>query len=150
MSMPGRFSGAIDSFHEFLAREGRPQRIEWLFGEDVAQIGHRTFIRVPPPAENHECTERLYDRGVKQGLGVAIEALVHTEQVTYAWVFVPSDSIDAEYRMVGGEHLKLTVPQDSLAPNEIHNPVTWWLVKLMASTSRRFQFVDLLPKRSTA
>src|SRR5260370_22589768 len=54
MSMPGRFSGAIDSFHEFLAREGRPQRIEWLFREDVAQIGHRTFIRVPPPAENHE------------------------------------------------------------------------------------------------
>jgi hypothetical protein len=150
MPMPTTFSEATDDLRAFLRREGRPDRIAWVFREDVAEIGSVRFIRAPAPAANAQHAERLYLRGVQRGLGVSLEAFAHTDEVTYAWVFVPTDETDAEYSMVGGEHLKLAIPQERQVPREVTNRASWWLIRLRSSANPRFKFVDLLPKRAAA
>jgi len=150
MPMPISFFQATENFREFLRREGRPERIEWIFREDVSEIGRVKFIRVPPPAGNAQAAERLYLLGAERGLGISIEALTHTDEITYAWVFVPTDATNAECSLVGGEHLKLAMPRECVPPREVNNSMSWWLVRLRASANRRFKFIDLLPKRAAA
>jgi hypothetical protein len=148
MPMPTTFSDATDDFREFLRGEGRPDRLEWVFREDVAEIGRVKYIRVPPPRSNADAAERLYLRGVEHGLGVSLEAFAHTDHLTFAWVFVPTDETHAEYSMVGGEHRKLAIPQERPATQEVKSTARWWVIRLRASASSRFKFVDLLPKRA--
>jgi hypothetical protein len=85
---------------------------------------------------------------VERGFGVSLEAFGHAEEITYAWVFVPADETDAEYRMVGSEHLKLTIPQERVSLRVVKNPASWWLIRLRMSANRRFLLVDLLPRRA--
>ena len=77
------------------------------------------LIRVPPPVINEEVAERLYLRGAERGLGVSLETFGHAPAVTYAWVFVPTGDTDAEYSMVGDEHLKLVIPQERVSAFQI-------------------------------
>jgi hypothetical protein len=150
MSIPSHFDEATSAFREFLSKQRRPQAIEWVFREDVLQVARWKYIRVPLPRENAERAKTLYMAGVERGLGVAIDAFSHSANVTYAWIFVPWDNTDAEYSMVGSEHLKLSVPETVTSARIVRSAVAWSLLRFRASLARRATFADLLPSRSEA
>lgn len=141
------FSADVARFREFLRKEGRPDRVEWIFRDDVAQVGGHDFIHLPLPPDNERAAELLHELGVKRGLGLAIYAFGHAAAVTYAYVAVPADQTDAEYKMIGNG-TKLGMPERQKAVREVGGPVRWWLVKLRELFSVPSGFLDELPTRS--
>jgi hypothetical protein len=96
-------------FGRFLASQGYPARVYWVHETDlVADRERRWAVRrssVSPRAEFEQC----YLEGVAKGLGIEIAARCANQEHTFATVFIPEDSIDAQYHMMG-RGLKMFCP----------------------------------------
>lgn len=140
------FGEAAREFSAFLESQGAAPGLLWVFREDVCQRGRRVFVRVPVPAENEEIAGGLYERGVKRGLGVRLDALCLLGSRTCCYVWVPSDEEDASYAMLSG--LKLSTPAEPEAARAVRSKLLWRAYKWLESREKFKGIVEQVPRRA--
>ncbi len=106
--MTDDFDTVLVEFRAFIAREGFPTDIVWIFREDVTSRKRRVAIRWPVPTENERVARERYSIGVRGGMGLRMEVFCLLVQKSCCTIWVPRDEIDASFAMLFG--LKFSVP----------------------------------------
>jgi hypothetical protein len=81
-----------------------------------------------------EASQR-YTEGLKRCLGILLQAICTTPTETTASVYVPTDSTDAQYHLMG-RGLKLSCPTSMLPASIVYHPLQWDLL----AADFRFRF----------
>jgi hypothetical protein len=124
---PQTLREAEEKFRSFLRRENYPETICWLIpGDLVASSGPHYWVRKRgTEAEQYAATR--YAEGVDRGLGILLRAICATNAETFATVFVPRDSVDAQYHLLGPA-LRVSCPAERHSTTAITQPLRWqWL-----------------------
>jgi hypothetical protein len=101
--------------------------IHWIFyGDVVADTAGQFWVR-ERDVRASEQAEAQYSAGINKKRGIELNALCASELETFATVYVPTDDIDAQYRLIGcGLKLKCGTPRR--AALVVSNPIKWWLL----------------------
>ena len=139
------FHAAVAQLQEFIATQGLSPDLLWIFREDVVRLRRQTYIKVPVP-NNEPLAESLYNSGLPNGLGIhlSVFCLLHGRPCCYVWL--PSDSTDADYRMLSGLKLSVLVEQDIATP--VRNWLRWKWLKWCESRVYHPCRADELPLRT--
>lgn len=116
------------AFQEFLAREGKPTEILWLFREDVSTYKRNLWLRVPVDAGNQRAVCALYAQGLERGLGVVLNQIGECANQSLGYVWIPADTSEMEGAMMSRGQLKLSILQSRYALRTVTGGLRWtWL-----------------------
>jgi hypothetical protein len=122
---PLTLAEAENAFSQFLSTNGLPSRIRWITAEQIIVGDDRHHFVSAEGAELGTAeASRRYMEGVTNGLGIVLQAFCATTHETIAAVYVPTDSIDAQHRLIG-RGLKLSCPTSPIPASTVENPVEW-------------------------
>jgi hypothetical protein len=122
---PLTFSEAEQKFAHFLDTNGYPACIRWIVADQILPGDDRQhFIRATGAEEAQIEMERRYELGLQRGLGISLQAICATHAETGASVYIPTDTTDAQYRMIR-RGLKLSCPTSLIPASLIENPDEW-------------------------
>ena len=83
------FKDAVASFEHFLAEEGHPSQILWVFREDIWRRSSSDVVfRFPSQIENLALAQRVFAEGRKKGL-VDVHAIASVDDKVVATVWFP-------------------------------------------------------------
>jgi hypothetical protein len=120
-----------------------------LFRGEAIQFGRRVYIRAAPTSAAWHDARRLYDGAIARGCGVALDVLDSLVDCSFAFVVAPSDALDAECRMIGTTHVKMSVP---VAPRwrvvPVKSRLYWGILGLIRSLRRSPGIEAILPCRN--
>jgi hypothetical protein len=124
---PKTLREAEQNFRSFLLREHYPETICWLIpGDVVISIGPHYWVR-KRGTEAEQYAAARYSEGIDRGLGIHLRAICATKAETFASVFIPKDSVDAQYHFLG-PLLKVSCPVERHSATAITDPLRWlWL-----------------------
>jgi len=103
------FERASQLLVEHLRSQGMPDHLAWIFRGEVTGFGRRLFVHPSPSEINQDLARRWFDLGVKQGRGIRLMVLGFTESLTYCYVWLPADDLDASQSMTQGLHFTISV-----------------------------------------
>jgi hypothetical protein len=129
---PLALATAEELFMEFLTRHGHPSKVRWILACNLVVDGSgRYWIRGRETQTDgtREATRR-YSIGLERKIGVSLRAFCVSESETFAAVFIPSDSADAQYRLLG-RSLKLSCPSERIPAHIVRNAILWFLLTLL-------------------
>jgi hypothetical protein len=119
---PLTFSEAEQKFGHFLNTNGYPASIRWIMSDQILPGDDRHhFIRATGAEEAFTEMERRYKEGLNRGLGISLHAICATQAETVASIYIPTNTTDAQYRMIG-RGLKLSCPTSFIPASLIENP----------------------------
>jgi hypothetical protein len=133
---PG-FIEAKERFTRFLASQGYPCEVYWVFRDDFYRRQAKPpVVRWPLHEMNEILTRQHFEVARYRGRGVELAALFRSGSRTFAHVWYPESDEEAEYSLISG--LKLSVPyplpEATLEENE------WrWSVRRHFPAYRRHQ-----------
>ena len=122
---PETLESATHRFSEFLASGSWPRTICWVTCDDIL-IGCRDFRYLVHPRKEtglHEA-ERMYRVGLERGLGIALTAICASNEETFAFVVVPDDDLDRQYRLMS-KKLKLSRPTERRLTTVVRSELRW-------------------------
>ena len=106
--MQNSFEESVTRFQKFLKEVSYPTTVVWVKQDDVILTDkHLIYIKQCIPQKNESDAQRTYGLGMNRQLGVLFGALCSTDEVTYAYVWVPTDELDAQ-RALMPRDLKLS------------------------------------------
>jgi hypothetical protein len=119
---------ALAAFRGFLADQGHPDEVIWVFREDVWKLSPtQIFIKYPPPQENVSLIEKVFDEGRECGL-VEITAIAATSNEVAATVWFPKYP---EEKVQGWDQgMKLSISQPLPNP-KLLSPWMWRLIQML-------------------
>lgn len=123
--MTDDFEAAVKDFRAFIVGNGLPDRIAWVFREDVTTQGRQVAVRWPLSPGNETAVRRRYGDGIRRGLGLRLEVFCLLGEVSCCAIWVPEDDLAAEYAMLYG--LKFLVPTDPVVARPIRDGPLWRL-----------------------
>jgi len=133
---PLSLAEAEDKFSLFLSSHGFPSRIRWITAEQmVVDDDRRHFICAEGAEVGLAEASQRYTEGLKRCLGILLQAICTTPTETIASVYVPTDSTDAQYHLMG-RGLKLSCPTSMLPASIVYHPLQWDLL----AADFRFRF----------
>ena len=141
------FDLALQEFKKYLASNGLPTRIEWIFRDDVCprNIKH-IHIRWPLFPGNTVLTKKVYSEGRRRGM-VDIRAIGGTKELIYATVWFPK--FPDEEVQGWNSNLKLSISEPLPIANHVSKKI--WPVIMLTRKYRRYQkHVMWIGKRSWA
>ena len=119
---------AVTDFIAFAVEQGYPSTLLWTAPRDLMVWRGRYFVRRRDFEESERQANAVFDHGLAQDLGVAVEAYCKTDRFTVCRVSVPDDGLDAKYRMIPESGVKMSVAVDPPAVVLVRNPLVWWLL----------------------
>jgi hypothetical protein len=129
------FNLAISDFRLFLAEQGHPDDLFWVFRDDLWCRGpNHVLVRYPPPAENQLLAKKVYDEGRGRGL-VGITAVATAGGRTAATVWFPKYPEDEVQGWSQGRKLSIRQP---LPEAKAVSGSRWHIIKLLPGY-RRYQ-----------
>jgi len=137
------FSDAVAHLREFLSAQGHEGEPRWVFRHDIVELGFRVFVHLPLPDYSQQ-VERLYERGIRYGLGISLQVFCFLDGEPLCYIWLPEDEMDASYRMLSG--LKLSIPSgaERRRITGVRSRVRWkWLRWLERRTSRHLWADDI-------
>ena len=116
---------AEKTFAHFLNTNGYPACIRWIMADQILPGDDRHhFIRATGAEQAQTEMERRYKVGLNRGLGISLRAICATHAETVASVYIPTDTTDAQYRMIR-RGLKLSCPTSLIPASLVENPDEW-------------------------
>ena len=97
-----------------------------MLGDLVVDTKRHHWVR-KREAEAKAYAALRYCVGRERKCGVKLHAISATESGTFASVFVPEDTGDAQYHLMG-RGLKLLCPVERHATSTVRNPPKWFLL----------------------
>lgn len=126
---PLSLPGAEETFSKFLASQGYPSAICWVFPGDMVVDKERRYWIKPNRFEATRNAEQTYQEGLERGLGVWLRAICSNETETFASVVVPENDLDAQYKLMG-RCLKLSCPVERGLTFTATNRLLWLVLWL--------------------
>jgi hypothetical protein len=122
-----QFDLAVTQFKEFLATEGKPTEILWVFREDVTSFKRMLWFKAPIRHENESSARILYAQGLERGLGVNLHQIGEYANNSLCYIWIPADEVDMSQAMMGNG-LKLSILQSSFDLRPVPGNLNWkWL-----------------------
>jgi hypothetical protein len=143
------FEQAIERFKGFMAAQGFPQDLRWVFAGDVTSKERKIWVRLPLKEDNPDCARRHYDLGLQRGLGIRLAVLCVIDNISYCYVWLPKDALDAEYALLAGG-LKLSVPTNLPVACKARSGLVWRLRTWLNRPSHVRGVFSEIPDRSEA
>jgi hypothetical protein len=133
---PG-FIEAKQRFTRFLASQGHPEDVHWVFRDDFYRRRAKPpVVRWPLHEMNEILTRQHFEVARYRGHGVELAALFYCASRTFAHVWYPESEEEADYSLISG--LKLSVPEP--LPEAILEESEWcWSVRRHSFAYRRHQ-----------
>ncbi len=135
------FEKAVTDFRDFLRKEGRSDKLLWVFCDDTwfKAIDDRV-IRFPLPAENEQLIRKVYAEAKAKGLA-SINALATFRDKTVATIWFPKfEHEEVEEWNIG---LKLSI-RNPLPEATSVRPLLWSLLTKLPGFRRSFRENDWL------
>jgi len=105
------FLEAFDKFKAFLAENNHPNKLVWVFREDVIWKPDQILVNELSIKGNEMRAEKYFNQGKEAGFGIALNAFCVTEDQLICKIDLPTDEIDAEYKMVSKDlKMSFTTP----------------------------------------
>lgn len=83
------FEDAVASFKHFLAEQGHPSKILWVFREDIwKRSANDVVLRFPSQIKNLALAKKVFGEGHRKGL-VDVHAIATVDDMTAATVWFP-------------------------------------------------------------
>jgi hypothetical protein len=102
------FEESVARFQQFLKEVGYPTTVLWVKPDDVILTDRRLiYVKQSVSKKNESDAQQAYGLGINRKLGVLFCALCSTDEITYAYVWVPTDELDAQ-RALMPRDLKLS------------------------------------------
>ena len=128
------FNEAATDFAKFAADQGFPAHFLWITAEDIVfWKGHYFVLRGDPAQREVEARER-FNEGLARTVGIELEGKSKADGWTICRVYVPEDDIDAQYRMIPQQGVKMSIPTDPkptvlLKNRPLFQLIYWWRKK---------------------
>ncbi|HKQ08558.1 MAG TPA: hypothetical protein VJ464_25780 [Blastocatellia bacterium] len=122
------FQEALALFRSFLADQRHPDKVIWVFREDVwKRSPTQVFIKYPPPQENASLIQKVFSEGRQRGL-IDITAVAATYDKVVASVWFPKYPEEEVQDWDRGMKLSIIqpLPYPKLLP-----PWMWRLIQLL-------------------
>jgi hypothetical protein len=142
------FEAAETSFKKFLGDKGFGSEVHWVFREDViiAAFG-KVFVRTPIPEVNREQAKKCFDLGKKRNLGIAFRAIGILDEVAFAYILLPKDDLDAQYKLMGEDVLKPSCTMPMPKVRATSNSILWKMRQIVARLPRTVRWDEDVPSR---
>lgn len=163
MSGVPSFEEAQEDLSRFLASQGHPTRLTWVFREDVdlkarpygwalARMGKPapplTVLRLPLPEDNTRRAQVFYERARSRGLGVQLIALCKLGSEVACYVWAPQSEQEGMNTMTPRAGLKLSIHNPLEDAVVVRSPLMWALRMMRLRFQRRMTFRDEIPSRN--
>jgi len=131
------FDEAKEFFTNFLAENGLTQPILWVFTQDVYSFKtdkytKKFWLKLPLPADNEEFARRHFEFGKRQGFGLALTAFASCAEGLCCSFIVPTDDEDAQYMLMGPEHLKYSfTSRDMPVAKVVRSSILWIFLDML-------------------
>jgi hypothetical protein len=133
------FEDALTSFRQFLAEQGHPTNIVWVFREDIWKRSPLSVvIRFPSQRKNLALAQKVFDEGRRKGL-VDVHAIATVGEKVAATIWFPKFTDEEIQGWNRGMKLSVAEPLPSA---EIVGQLRWLLFRLRPQF-RHYQRVDL-------
>ena len=145
-----KFDQAEKKYAEFLASNGLPERIAWIFREDAAtRCRGIPWIRLPIREENRALAKALYEHGRTANRGIKLDLFcVLADFCSCAYVWIPSDERSAELELV--RDLSMSVPQAPRVARGWTDSRAGRLLYALGGRKRPDPWLDKVPLRAEA
>jgi len=121
------FDSAVQQLQHFLAEQGWPTRLVWRTEPDIVHLpGRDVVVRRRDEREAASAARVHYNEGFRQGVGIALQVPCEVEGAACTTVYWTTDVVEAEYRMLPDDGLKLSVATDHPTGRYV-GPLGWWL-----------------------
>ena len=141
------FDDALESFRRFLADQGHPTKIFWVFRDDIwKRTPTDIFLRCPSQTANLALTKKVFDEGRRRGL-VDIHSIATVGDRVAATVWFPkypSDEIQGWSR-----GMKLSVAEPLQRAKSV-GQLRWLLFRLKAQFRHYQRFEQLIGTKQWA
>jgi hypothetical protein len=144
------FDEAQHQLREFLAGQGHPTELAWVFREDVLlspSLPPRVVVRLPLPGENVRAAHALFEHARARGLGVQVVALCRIGSQVACYVWEPESSREQDTAMMSSTDVKLSIREPLEDAVRVTRTAAWPLRKLGARLRERHTFIGLMPSR---
>ena len=134
------FENALESFRRFLAEQGHPTDVFWVFREDIWKRSRSSVtLRFPSQTENLGLARKVFEEGREKGL-IDIHAIAAAGDKVAATVWFPKFKEEEIQGWDGGMKLSIAKP---LPSGEIVGQIRWQLLSLKQQF-RHYQRFELL------
>jgi hypothetical protein len=124
------FSESVTRFQKFLGESGYPPRVIWVDPQDVLLTGTcQALVRVSVPADKELHAQAVFEKGMKEQMGVLFATLCEMDDVSCCYAWVPVDEEEA-HRHLMPRDLKLSanIGESRLFGKAVTNHFRWlWL-----------------------
>jgi hypothetical protein len=137
---PG-FDESVIRYEEFLAKNSFPSKVVWVTPEDVlASSKPVVYVRMPVSEENERLAKRLFDFGISQEKGVLFETLCESNDLTFAYAWVPRDELESEeFQMPKGLKLSARLGSSRMPAKLVGNRLHWTYLQLRYRGQQRLK-----------
>jgi hypothetical protein len=126
------FEEAKQNFSKFLVEQTTAENIVWLFKEDVIWQEKQVLINGRfSVSENERLAQKLYELGKVKDLGIGLYAFCIWESRVGCTILLPEDELDAEYKLMSNEYLKMSIDINPDKAIVIENFLAWKLFKFL-------------------
>lgn len=140
------FEEATARLRAFLANQVLNSDVLWICREVFLEQWPRLYVKLPLHNES-SLAERIYDEGVRRGIGVELQVFCFVEGRPCCYVWIPKDEIDATYRMLSGLKLCIREPgRQIVVPVKSH--FQWIWLNWFSLPHLRRSWVEDIPGRT--
>ncbi|MHC4993668.1 MAG: hypothetical protein ACYTGQ_01305 [Planctomycetota bacterium] len=147
-NLPGKpsFEAAELGLKEFLAKNLHPNRIAWVFSEDISSSGTKVWVRWPIPDQNTAAAKRHYEQGLVRGFGIAIRSICVANKTTCCYVWSPPDEYEAAKSNLG-IGLRYSVMRPLADATPVTGAVAWSTRKRLNTLAWTSKTISEIPLR---
>lgn len=129
------FELAVEQFREFLADNGLPTELLWVFKEDVFckngdTYGTDFWLKLPLPDENEKIAKTLFKIGKTRDLGIAISGYARCEGKICCGLILPLNEEEFGYMMMSKQYMKYTFVIDMPEAKAVKSTLKWKMFSL--------------------
>jgi hypothetical protein len=144
------FDEAEAVFKSFLEDNGYRPDVNWVFAEDMLFVSRGYAIHTPLPEDNRELNLAIFDLAKRRGFGVELHAFLLLNGTPCAYMILPDDELDAQYRLMDKDFVKYSVRLNLPEAQNIENTMVWKLRNLFVNKGDQDHYKDGIPSRKIA
>ena len=140
------FEDVLKTFRSFLAEQGHPTNIFWVFRDDLWRRPASLELRFPSQKKNLLLAQKVFNEGQRKGL-VSVDAIARVGDMVAATVWFPK--FEGEEVQGWARGLKLSI-REPLPVANVVGPLRWLFFRLTPQYRHYQRFESLVGTKAWA
>lgn len=145
MDLPS-YEVMLDRLRRFLAEQGLSQEFCWIWRDSIRVPRRQTatsaiYVHTSGLTHLDTLAEARYEQGLRRGLGISVEVPFVVGDTPCCYIWLPADSIDADYRMSNG--LKISVAAPIRHARSVSSRIAWKLLSCVTRSPMDFWLAEI-------